>query len=303
MRRSFLVRLLTVWLLLSVAVIGKTDEADEDPSLASKRLALMKERVAAVKVSSQEEGFPDQFAVEPIFRYSDPARTYVAAALWKLGEKGRPRAIIATELRRQFFGGPRILYEHLSLTPTKFTARGGDVEWSPSESALEFKPVPDAAVPEDSPQRRLLQLRTIAKRFSGYEVLAKERCELRLLSQPIDRYVPSSAERADGALFLLTYGTNPEVVLFLESDGKAWSFAAGRLAGAGTIALSIDGKTVWQGRASGTESIPPTLRATPRSTSPASGPTAANLPNSLRRGDGTGLPFASNPAQPKATRS
>ena len=87
----------------------------------------------------------------------------------------------------------------------------------------------------------------MAKRFSGYEVLAKERYELRLLSQPIDRYVPSSAEGADGALFLLTYGTNPEIALFLESDGKAWSFAAGRLAGAGKIELTIDDKAVWQG--------------------------------------------------------
>jgi hypothetical protein len=248
MRHFFFIRLLTAASLLSIPAIGETeDPAREDSELSAKRLALMKERISAVKVSAQEDGFPEQFAVEPIFRYSDPARTYVAAALWKLGDTGRPRAIIATELRRQLFGGPRILYEHLSLTPTKFSARGGDVNWSPSESALEFKPVPDAPVPEDSTQRRLLQLRTMAKRFSGYEVLAKERYELRLLSQPIDRYVPSSAEGADGALFLLTYGTNPEIALFLESDGKAWSFAAGRLAGAGKIELTIDDKAVWQG--------------------------------------------------------
>jgi hypothetical protein len=246
--RSFPTSLLIATWLLSVTALGQTEDAKpEDSKLAAQRQELMKSRMAAVKVSADEEGFPDHFAAEPIFRYDDAARTYVAAALWKLGETGRPRAIVATELRRQFGGTPRILYEHLSLTPTPFTARGGDVDWAPSQSALEFSPVPDAPPPEDSPQRRLLQLRAIARRFSGYEILAKERCELRLLPQPIDRYTPSSAAAADGALFLLTYGTNPEIALFVESDGKAWSFAAARLGGAGTIELSLDDKSVWKG--------------------------------------------------------
>jgi hypothetical protein len=233
---------------LAIAAIGRTDEPEnkEDARLAARRLALMKERIAAVKVSSDAEGFPEQFAAEPIFRYTDPARAYVAAALWKLGDKGRPQAIITTELRRQFGGGPRIVYEYLALTPTKFTATGGDVHWAPDGTALEFKPVPDAPPPAESPERRLLQLKAIARRFAGHEMIGKERCELRLMPQPIDRYTPSSEERADGALFLFTFGTNPEIALLVESDGKVWSFAAGRLAGATKIELTIDEKTAWE---------------------------------------------------------
>src|SRR5262245_36577557 len=94
--------------LLSIEPIGRADEPEktkpetkEDAKLAARRLALMQERIAAVKVSASEEDFPDRFAAEPIFRYTDPARSYVAAALWKLGEKGRPRALITTELHRQ----------------------------------------------------------------------------------------------------------------------------------------------------------------------------------------------------------
>jgi hypothetical protein len=35
--------------------------------------------------------------------------------------------------------------------------------------------------------------------------------------------------------------------LFIESDGTAWTYAAGRLSGAGQIALTIDGEAAWQG--------------------------------------------------------
>jgi hypothetical protein len=207
----------------------------------------MQKRMAAIEVKSEDQNFPEKFAAEPIFKYTDPARTYVAAAIWKLGEKGRPKALMSTELRRQYGGTPRIIYEYLSLTTTPFTAKGGDVNWSPEGSALEFKAVPEAPQPEKTPERRLLQLRAIARRFGGYEVLGQERSELRLLPQPIDRYAPSSEERADGALFLLSIGTNPEVALFIETDGKTWTYAAGRLAGAGKIGLTLDEKPAWEG--------------------------------------------------------
>jgi len=54
--------------------------------LSAKRLELMQQKVASVKVKSSEVDFPVEFVPKPIFRYSDPARGYVAAAVWKLGE-------------------------------------------------------------------------------------------------------------------------------------------------------------------------------------------------------------------------
>lgn len=249
MRNLIPSRLVPVVLMLSIAVIGKTDEPEKgkDDELSTQRFELMQKRIANVKVSSPEDGFPVQFAAKPLFRYSDPARGYVSAAVWKLGEAGRPRAFITTELHRSFRGSPRIVYEYLSLTPTRFSATSSDMRWAPEGTELEFKPVPGTQAPEETPQRRLLQLRAITKRFAGDEMVGKEKCELRLLPQPVDRYTPSSADRADGAIFLMVYGTNPEAALFIESDGKAWSYAAGRLAAASRIALTIDGTTAWEG--------------------------------------------------------
>lgn len=246
MRFAFALTMLTL-LGIPASSRGEDPEAKPESKLTAQRFELMQKRVAAVLIKSSAEGFPEHFYDKPIFRYTDPARSYVAAAIWKLGEKGRPLALISTELRPFSFGSPRIVYEYLSLTPERFTATGGDVAWAPESSALEFKPVPKAPVPEKTAERRLSQLRALAKRFAGEELVGTEKCELRLMPQPIDRYVPGTAEYADGAIFLLSFGTNPEAALFLESDGKAWHYAVGRLAGAGKISVTIDEVTAWEG--------------------------------------------------------
>ena len=198
--------------------------------LATRRFDLMRKKVAAAKSQSGEAGFPSQFAANPIFKYSDPARGYVAAAVWKLGGEGRPRRL-ATELDRRDHGAPCISYEHLSLTATPFSLRSDDMDWSPAGTLFEFKPIPKAPTPAKTPQLRLRQLRETARRFASHEEVKNEKCELRLLPTPVDRYSPSNADQADGAIFFFTFGTNPEVVLLIESDGKTWSYAAGRLTG------------------------------------------------------------------------
>ena len=240
---------LSAALLSAVFVHGQEPagaEKEKADALTAKRYELMSKRMGDVKVQSSEEGFPTKLADKPIFRYTDPARSYVAAAVWKIGDEGRPRGLITSELHRQFYGTPRIVFEFLSFTPTKFSARSNDFNWMPEASAVEFKPVPKADAPEATPARRLLQMRAIAKRFTGSELVGKEKVELRLLPQPIDRYTPSKAERSDGSIFLLSFGTNPEAALLIESDGKAWHYAAGRLAGAQTLTLMIDNELAYE---------------------------------------------------------
>ena len=47
---------------------------------------------------------------------------------------------------------------------------------------------------------RLIQLKQQAKRFTAWEVVEGERCELRLMPSPIERYTPGDADRADAAV-------------------------------------------------------------------------------------------------------
>jgi hypothetical protein len=218
-----------------------------DETLAARRFELMRNRVAAAKAQSGESGFPSGFAAKPIFKYSDPARGYVAAAVWKLGEEGRPKALLASELDRCDHGKPCISYEYLSLTTTSFSLRSDEMNWSPAGTLFEFKPIPKAPAPAETPQGRLRQLRETARRFASHEEVKNEKCELRLLPTPVDRYSPSKADRADWAIFFFTFGTNPEVVLLIESDGKEWKYAAGRLTGAEVVVLTLDDAVAWEG--------------------------------------------------------
>ena len=119
--------------------------------------------------------------------------------------------------------------------------------WSPERTLYEFKPIPKAPRPGETAQRRLRQLRESAKRFASREEDKNKKCESALPPTPIDRYTPSDANRADGAIFFFMFGTNPEVVLLIESDGKEWSYAAGRMTGAEVVVLTLDEAIVWEG--------------------------------------------------------
>ncbi len=243
---------LTMYAWLAIGLSADSAQAQSaKPSkadvLAARRFELLRRHVADARVESDEAGFPGRFAANPIFKYSDPARGYVAAAVWKLGEEGRPKALLATELDRHDHGEPCISYEYLSLTSTPFSVTSNDIGWAPSQSLLRFSPIPRAPAPEKTPQRRLIQIRELARRFASREDVKKEPCELRLLPSPVDRYTPSNAGGADGAICFFTFGTNPEVVLFLESDGKEWSYAVSRMTGAEKVVMTLDGTVVWEG--------------------------------------------------------
>ena len=254
-RRSLLIGFVLVVLVSSKTNLVRAEDAEtpaknRDEILKAQRFELMQKKVAALKIQSDESDeadFPTHFAAKPIFKYSDPARHYVAASVWKLGDQGRPKALLAVELHRSTFGKPTIGYEYGSLTKTPFKMSAEKVNWIPKGTLYEFKPIPDAPAPEKTPQLRLIQLRALAKRFASNEVVDKEKCELRLLPAPVDRYKPSKADRADGAIFFFTFGTNPEVVLLIESDDEGWTYAAGRMTGAQEVVLTFDNRTIWEG--------------------------------------------------------
>ncbi len=63
------------------------------------------------------------------------------------------------------------------------------------------------------------------------------------MPQPIDRYADAENGIADGAAFAFANGTNPEVGMLLETDGKTWSFGVFRLSTA-AILVELDGKPV-----------------------------------------------------------
>jgi len=229
------------------------DAAGIDPTkrpIAEQRLEIMTARIHDIVVSSNDPLVPDHFEPKPLFRYDDETRGYVDGTLWRLGAKGRPLAIITAELHPDYLGGgKRVVYDMLSLTDTRFTARSDSLtQWTPSQSAFEMKPLPDAPRPSDNAARRLTQIKEQSRRFTGtQEVTELEtmNVNLRLLPREIERYAPGSNELADGAIFLLVNGRNPALVLLVETDGTDWQYGVGRLSLPSNLELQLDGTRVW----------------------------------------------------------
>ena len=213
----------------------------------------MTERIESIVISSSDPAIPKQMQPAPLFRYDDETRGYVDGTVWRLGEKGRPFAVITAELHPNYLGGgPCVVYDLLSLTGRPFTARSPDIPgWSPRAPAVVLKPLARAPEPSPVATKRLTQLKEQARRFSGTQEVQELRgvdktfVHLRLLPREIDRYAPSPQELSDGAIFLFANGRNPALLLVVETDGKDWQYGIGRLSMPSTLEMRLDDTVVW----------------------------------------------------------
>ena len=91
--------------------------------------------------------------------------------------------------------------------------------WSPKKPALELLEFPDAGSPAENHATRLVQMKTLIRRFEvaiiGHD---KIRYELRLLARPIHRYANPPAGLIDGVMFAYARGTNPETIAVVEAQ-------------------------------------------------------------------------------------
>jgi hypothetical protein len=193
---------------------------------------------------------------EPVYIYDDPTRDFPLGAIWAWGRPGRPVALLTIAAGQQAGNEPTWLCELTSLAtgPLSATVPGGP-GWEPSDPGLVPRPLAGAAAPAPDEVKRLLQMKEIARRFKAHEIYqprgkpAPERYELRLLPQPVLRYADQGSGLVDGALFLLAYGGNPEIVLVIEargrgSSGPVWTYGFARTAAA-ELHVSLDGAEVW----------------------------------------------------------
>ncbi|HUY87213.1 MAG TPA: hypothetical protein VMV10_00610 [Pirellulales bacterium] len=253
---------LLLWTIVATqAAPGRCDD-ETKPSkgdkLAAQRLKIMREAIDGFRITSKEIDADSslKFSARPLLRYNDQTRNsgsgikgVLDATVWRLGESGRPKAIVTLEIYLVNQGNPLLTYEFVSLTPEKFemqSLRG--VRWMPHDTDLLMTEFDEAPQPGDSPRARLVQMRELARRFAVQEMLGAEKIDLRLLSQPLDRYDDPAAGILDGALFVFANGTNPEVGLLLEcseKNEKKWSYGLFRLAAAKLLA-QLDGKWILQ---------------------------------------------------------
>jgi hypothetical protein len=129
--------------------------------------------------------------------------------------------------------------------------REGKVFWTPDSPGVEMHDVPDAPAPAAGRAARLAQMKGISRRFSAYtEEASRGKRVLRLLPTPLDRYLESTTDGADGALFSLVVGNDPEVILLVEKGekpegGPNWQFGLVLSTRSTSVAL-LDDREVWR---------------------------------------------------------
>lgn len=180
----------------------------------------------------------------PLFKYSDPARGYSAAGIWRLGQTGRPQALVSLEYwLRGETDEPRLCYELVSLTDARFTVSSARAKLPADGGAPRFAALDPAEKPAASEKQRLSQLRALARRFTVSEKNKGDFAALRLLPQPIDRYDDAAHDIVDGGLFVFVYGTNPEAALWLEAGKEGWRYSLSRMSWA-EVVVEFDGQEV-----------------------------------------------------------
>jgi hypothetical protein len=221
-----------------------------------------------------------ELKLEPksVLRWTNPGtgRVYGDLYIWTAG--GRPEVVMSLFKAWEPANGFHTEMHSLSLVPID-AERKGQLMWHPIKPGVDLKSLVDVAAPEDSPARRLIQMRGLAKEFTAVltdfrRTNTGERQELRLLTQPLFRYRSTDAALIDGAMFAFVLGTDPEMFLLIEarqSQGNSgWQYGVARMNNDSMIALHKEQEVFHFERTTGDDRLhsPYVLMSVPESARP-----------------------------------
>src|SRR5215469_4151698 len=181
--------------------------ADPDDSLSKKMLPIYVKEAA--EYSMAVESAPKQeleLKKEPIFEWSNPVGQGLHQGVIFLWLRDRRPAALGGIFSHPAPGwkGRKVLHEFLALDSDRLLVRrpsGALNEWKP-QAGLARKEFPDAGTPAATRGARLVQMRRLARQFTGHSTdNERERWELRLLPTPLYRYPEAKSGVIDGALF------------------------------------------------------------------------------------------------------
>ncbi len=216
--------------LLAINLLANTAFSQQDAA------AIPKFDFAAAATEYEILSGKDRSVCEPfhaeLLRWTNPVRVAPAGTVFLWHHKGVPQAACCMFA----FPNPNmskdyiVNHEFVSLSTELIEAKsGGTTVWQSKKPGVIWKEVPEGPSVIQTRSGRLAQMRTVAGQFTG--VVDKTHEELRMLRQPIYRY-PDTMDR-DGAIFAFAQATDPEILLWLESDPKAanptWRFAVARM--------------------------------------------------------------------------
>lgn len=221
---------------------------ESSPTRSDERLTAMANRAKLLRADLTDRGTaePLQLIQQPIFRYSDPARMDADGTMWLWTERDRPVAVLCLfEVRPP---DAEWNYEFTSLSDRPLRISGGPHwTWTPREQQRTWSEVQHKVSSEAA--TRLRELRAIAQQFEAAEEWERETYRLRLLPRPVYRYSDNTSGVVDGALFVMAYGTNPELLVQIEArddpSGTPRWFASFARLGAAALEVERSGRRVW----------------------------------------------------------
>lgn len=243
---------------------GSQGQSKPDEGNAEKRqLRAAQEHIKRLAMHVADESNDELKPVDrPLLAYGEPTRGNNHGTLWAFGAAGRPAAFM--ELW-QASDNQTIWFQSLIRSgdqPLRLQSPDGK-RWEPPRGPIDRLTLENAPRPAGSGPGRLRQLKSLAGRFAAHEIWDpnNSRHELRLLVQPVHRYVDAGRGVQDGAAFVFAHGTNPELIVLLEALGASieqarWHYSAFPSSSA-ELHLEFDGREVWtRPRAPGVVGLP-----------------------------------------------
>ena len=211
-------------LLLAVAsALGQICCADEQSERSKELYQVFRQTAESFSfVSASKEEY--RFQSAPLMQFALEGKTFGSVFTWQ--DEARRLAVIGTIGSIPLNGRDWEFIEFHLLKPSpindlEIVGQPGKT-WRPQVQSLNLKPIPDAPKVAPLARSRLVQMRALARQFSGTMKKEKAETQLRLLPQPLYRQ-DDSTEHLDSALFAFVHdlGTDPEILLRIESLDQA----------------------------------------------------------------------------------
>ncbi|MFV0443921.1 MAG: hypothetical protein ACK5Q5_10150 [Planctomycetaceae bacterium] len=211
----------------AVTELSDQIDATTDTGKAAVRLKFLQQAVNRFEVRVLGDvDAPSPCLMPPLLRYQNPLTSSKDGLLVAFSRGGRPD-VLGTVCIGHAKGGAHEFYTTNGL-PVELR-RDGQLYWTSPVNEMKFQDLPDSPPPAATAALRSIQMRNIAGQISvmdDHGWTSKVRQPLRLLRQPVHRYVDESQQVIDGAVFSYVLGTDPEANLLLEAysskEGPRW---------------------------------------------------------------------------------
>lgn len=195
MNRLWLLLVVSPVGMLSPAVVGRPQRKPaEAPASPENIEAAFKISLAAAaeyefRVGKDADAKPLELVRESRLKWSNPSASDVQGNVFVWPRGGRP--LVVGSFMKWFSPRSVMQHEFHSLAEEPLRAKfHGEAVWRTEEAGVKYADVPGAPAPAAGEAQRLLQLRKLAKEFSGIAKYrnAESDTELRLLPQPVHTY-------------------------------------------------------------------------------------------------------------------